>query len=84
MPLSDNAHGHVGAREAIRFISQHLRANQKKPVIFLDPHPATETKDFTAEARRTRSKEILIKIYSELCELRVSAVSLPKVCETHS
>ena len=28
----------------------------------------------TAEARRTRSKEFLIKTYSELCELRVSAV----------
>jgi hypothetical protein len=29
---------------------------------------------FTAEARRARSKEFLIKKYSELCELCVSVV----------
>jgi hypothetical protein len=30
---------------------------------------------FTAEARRTRSKKFLIKKYSDLCELCVSAVN---------
>jgi hypothetical protein len=32
--------------------------------------------DCTAEARRTRSKEFLIKKFSDLCELRASAVSI--------
>jgi hypothetical protein len=31
--------------------------------------------DFTAEARRTRSKEFLMNKYSELCELCASVVS---------
>jgi len=33
--------------------------------------------DCTAEARRARSKEFLIKKYSELCELGVSVVNIP-------
>ena len=32
--------------------------------------------DRTAEAQRARSKEFLIKKYSELCELRASAVNI--------
>jgi hypothetical protein len=31
---------------------------------------------FTAEARRTQSKEFLIKKYSDLCELGVSVVKI--------
>jgi hypothetical protein len=33
--------------------------------------------DCTAEARRARSKEFLIKKYSELCELCASVVNTP-------
>jgi hypothetical protein len=33
--------------------------------------------DCTAEARRARSKEVLIKKYSELCELCASVVNTP-------
>ena len=33
--------------------------------------------DCTAEAQRARSKEFLIKKYSELCELCASAVNIP-------
>ena len=32
---------------------------------------------FTAEARRPRSKEFLVKKYSELSELRASVVNIP-------
>ena len=38
--------------------------------------------DYTAEARRTRSKEFLIRNYSELCELCASVVNTPSQ-ETH-
>jgi hypothetical protein len=35
---------------------------------------ANSKRDLTAEARRARSKEFLIKKYSELCELCASVV----------
>ena len=38
---------------------------------------AVELGDCTAEARRARSKEFLIKKCFELCELRASVVNTP-------
>lgn len=42
-----------------------------------DPTSAQGLGDYTAEARRARSKEFLTERYSELCELCDSAVNIP-------
>ena len=41
-----------------------------------DPPKDGSATTFKAEALRSRSKEFFTKIYSELCELRVSVVNL--------
>ena len=60
-------------REIFRLLcSRSLRSLHCYPLTFA--RRAQTFGNLTAEARRTPSKDFLVQVYSELCELRVSAV----------
>jgi hypothetical protein len=69
------SHGNVSYRK-LTFVAQtNSELNCPSSARGLDGK--AELGNFTTEALRAQSKEFLIRNYSELCELRVSAVKSP-------